>query len=55
MFVLIAIHTVPIWEDHGELRVAGINEVRKDLAVMGWAEIMDVELYGERRQFLVVW
>ena len=54
MLVLLAIHTVPIWEDGGKVRVAGLEEVRKDLAVVGWAELMDVEIFGERRRFLLV-
>lgn len=53
MLVLHAYHTVPVLDDHGVRRVAGVNEIRKDLPVIGWANLMDVEIYGDCRQFLM--
>lgn len=54
--ILHAIHTVPVWNDNGALHVCRIGEVRPDLGpwVIGWANILDLTLYGERRHFLLV-
>ena len=54
MLVLRRIHDIPIlWDDECErARVARIGEICDADHVIGFAEILDVDLYGERRLFL---
>jgi hypothetical protein len=53
-----AVHTVPVWENAGQRRIAQIDECRPDLEpyVIGWCNLAVIELIpGEVRTFLLVY
>lgn len=51
------VHTVPVWSDGVHTHIAGIDEVRPDLEdyVIGWANIAEIDINGQRRLFLLVY
>ena len=52
-----AVHTVPVWNDHGTIHIAGIDEERPDLEdhVVGWCNRAVIDLEGELRTFILIY
>jgi hypothetical protein len=53
---LLAVHTVPVWDEHGNVHVCGPDEVRPDLEhrVIGWANLLVMDIEGEQHTLLAV-
>lgn len=51
---LLAVYTVPVWDDHGNVHVCGPCEVRPDLEdrVIGWANLLVIDIQGEQHTLL---
>lgn len=50
----LAIHTCPVWEDQDGQRLIGFHPAQQpDPEVVGWVNVMVLELYGQQHELLL--
>jgi hypothetical protein len=50
-----AVHTCPVWEEPDGTRRPGFEEEPDHPPVVGWCNVLDIELGGERYRLLAVY
>jgi hypothetical protein len=51
---LAAVHTCPVWEEADGTRRPGFDEEPDHPPVVGWCNVLVIDLNGERRRLLAV-